>query len=135
MSHHRWRPFHGLEEFFGELPAYQQSGWDLAADVSEHANDIVVEMQVPGVEAEKINIEIENHHLRVSGSREEKKEEKGKSYYRKEIKRGSFDREIDLPCLVDQNNISAQVTDGVLIIVLPKQKGKQASKIVVTKKK
>lgn len=134
MSDRRLRPFHGLGTFLGEVPPFQSSAFDFATDVSEHAGKVIVEMQVPGVDPEKINIEVENHQLRVSGSREEIRENRDKSYYRKEIKRGSFEREIHLPCLVDQNNVTAQIKDGILTISLPKQKGKQASKIVVRKK-
>lgn len=133
MSHNRWLPLHDLEEVINVFSPHHH-GLDLAADVSEDEDSVLVDMQIPGVESEKINIEVENHTLRVSGSREEKKEEKRKNYYRKEIKYGSFERMISLPCLVDQDKVTAEIKDGVLKISLPKKKTKEASKIKVIKK-
>jgi HSP20 family protein len=124
-----WKPFQELEEMF-ERPVF---GQELACDVSEDENTVYVKMNVPGIDADKINIDVEDHHLRVSAEREEKKEETHKNYYRKEIRYGEFERVVDLPCPVDETKVTAEVKDGILNITLPKKKGKTTSKVKVTK--
>ena len=129
----RWNPLHDLDEFFHELEFPRRHGWDLAVDIYEDENAVTVEMQVPGIDSEKVEIEVADNHLHISGSREEKEEKKEKHYYRKEIRRGSFERVVVLPCAVDESKTRAEFQDGVLKITLPKVKGKEPSKIKVTK--
>jgi HSP20 family protein len=132
----RWRPFKDIDEFFEDMPLYnfKMHAWDLAADVYQEGDNIIIEMHIPGAEPENINIEVKNHHLYVSGSREETKETKDKQYYHKEIKRGSFERIIELPCAVIGDKAQAEIKGGVLKLILPKMLEKAGSKIKIIKK-
>ena len=131
----KWHPFHDFDEFFEDLAhKHHHNGWDLAVDVSEDKSNVYVDMNIPGINPDKVDIEVEDTYLKVSGSREEKKEEKEKNYYRKEIRRGSFERVISLPSPVLGDKAKAEFSDGVLKITLPKEKGKKLSKIKVAKK-
>ncbi len=129
----RWRPFHELEEMFEEGEPFRLNGWDLAADVSEDENNVFVEMNLPGIDPDNVDIDVEKNYLRISGSREEKEEKKDKHYFKKEIRRGSFERIISLPCAVMGDKAQAEVKDGILTVTLPKEKGKQPSKIQIKK--
>ena len=123
----KWEPFGELEKFFDEdffAPVFQKVSSDLAVDVYEKDNNIVAEMQIPGVDPKEINISIENNLLRVSGSRKEEKEEKKKNYYRKEIRKGAFERIVRLPAEVEEGKAEAEYKDGVLKIIVPKAKTK-----------
>ena len=123
----KWEPFGELEKFFDEdffTPVFQKISSDLAVDVYEKDNNIVAEMQIPGVDPKEINISIENNLLRVSGSRKEEKEEKKKNYYRKEIRKGAFERIVRLPAEVEESKAQAEYKDGVLKIIVPKAKTK-----------
>jgi HSP20 family protein len=131
----KWRPFHQLEDLFNnrQLSGYQ---WDLAVDVYEENNNIIAKMNIPGIDPENIAIDIEENHLHVSGEREEEKEVDEKNYYHKEIRRGSFERIVPLPCAVHKDKVSAEMQDGVLVITMPKikEEEKAANRIKITKK-
>ena len=130
----RWKPFKDFNDFFEDFGHSHCNGGDLAVDVFEQNSDILVEMNIPGINPDKIDIEVENMRLHVSGSREEKSETKDKQYYHKEVRRGSFERVIQLPCPVDQTQTRADFKDGVLTITLPKKEHSGSSKIKVEKR-
>lgn len=154
MALTKWRPFNGLTGFFDEdfplmswkpfgekfferdFPAsgLPKFGWDLAVDVYEKNGNVVAEMNLPGIDADKIDVSVEDGYLTVKGSREEKKETEEKDYYSKEIKRGAFERTVKLPDYVKKEKTEAQYKDGVLKIVLPKDEKKEGTvKVKVTK--
>lgn len=130
----KWRPFRDLDDMFDDFKQ-GNNGWDLAADVYENDQEVVVTMHTAGIDPDHIDIEVEDTHLHVSGTRKEEQESEDQEYYRKEIRRGSFERVIPLPCHVDGEEARAEMKDGVLKIMLPKHKAKEASnKIKIHKK-
>src|SRR3989338_1941118 len=129
-----WRPFG--ERFFDEdfpVVTLPKLGWDLAVDVYEKDGNVIAEMNLPGIDPDKIDISVEDDYLRVSGSREEKKETKEEEYYSKEIKRGSFERTVKLSHAVKKDKADATYKDGVLKITIPKDEKKEGTvKVKVT---
>ena len=104
-------------------------------DVSETEKEIEVKADVPGIEPDKINVEVSDEDVRISGEYESKKEEKGKTHYRLERQSGSFERLIPLPSKVVSDQAKAEIKDGVLEIVAPKQETSQKKvKVKVNKK-
>jgi len=119
----KWEPFRDIERFFEEdFPSWTKAkmGWDLAADVYEENGKIMVRMNLPGIDPDKLDISVENSYVRICGSREEEKEEKGKNYFSREIRRGDFERTVRLPGLVKLEGVEAEYSNGVLMISLPK---------------
>jgi HSP20 family protein len=106
-------------------------------DVAESEGAVDVTMDVPGMKAENIDIQVVGNRLTISGERKEEKEEKGngKSYHRIERHMGSFSRTVALPCDVDEAKVDASYQNGVLKIRLPKSEGAKAHKIKVSEKK
>jgi len=134
-----WKPFDEIDRFFSDedwflpiLPRFQAGP---VMDVYETDKDVVAEVNLPGIDPEKIDISVKNQILRVSGSSEEKTEEKKKGYWRKEIRKGLFEREVRLPSDVQEDKIDAMYEKGVLKIVIPKTKAKAAEKKVKIKVK
>jgi len=132
-----WRPFEELESFF------ENENWMLpvrfrepAMDVYETEKEVIAEINLPGIDPEKVNVSVENQILRVNGTSEEKKEEKKKGYWRKEIRRGAFERVVSLPCAVDENKVEANYEKGILKIVMLKleKKASQGKKIKIKTK-
>jgi HSP20 family protein len=113
----------------------QNVGFDLAVDLYEDGNDLVAEMNLPGLNGEDLDVEVEDDHLRVSGKREEVAEKKEKSHYTKEIRRGSFERVIPLPDRVDQTKVEATYEGGVLKVTMPKRAETKENKVKVMVKK
>lgn len=138
MTLTKWKPFNGLTRFFDEdfpvvtLPKF---GWDLAVDLYEKEGKVIAEMNLPGIDAENIDITIEDNYLKISGTREEKKEIDEKDYYSKEIRRGSFERTVELPTVVRSDKAEAEYKEGVLRVILPKDETRRDDKIKIKVKK
>ena len=125
MSLIKWEPFDDFDRLFRELtvPSSRMNNmsFDLAADLYEDGDDLVAEMNLPGLKGDDIDIEVEDNQLRVSGRREEVQEKKEKSHYSKEIRRGTFHRVISLPDRVEEDKVEAEYHDGVLTVIMPKR--------------
>jgi HSP20 family protein len=130
----KWDPFDIEQSFFDRdllhFPTLKV-GFDLAADVYEKNGNVIAEMNIPGIDVHKFDISIEGDLLRVHGSREEEKETKDQDYYSKEIKRGSFERVLQLPAHVVADKAAAEYKNGVLRVTMPKKVDKEAGKVHV----
>jgi len=93
---------------------------ELDLDVYETDKNVVAELNIPGFDPKDIDVIVKNQSLRIKGSMEKDKEEKKKEYWRKEIRKGSFERVVRLPVAVDEKKIKASYKKGVLKIVMPK---------------
>ncbi len=136
MSLIPWKPFSDLDKFFSDddwlLPVFPRL--DLtkpAMDVKETDKEVVAEVEIPGFDPEKVDVSVEDGVLRVKGSMDEKKEEKEKGYWRKEIRTGSFERMVRLPVAVKEDAVEATYEKGVLKIVMPKAEAKPTSKVKI----
>lgn len=133
-------PLHALQEemqdLFGQVLGDSGESWLTgrfvpSIDLSETDKAVDVRMDVPGLKAEDIDIQINGNVLTVSGSKKEEKEEKGRTFHRIERRSGSFSRSVTLPCAVKEDKIGAQYKDGVLSVSMPKTEEAVARKIVV----
>lgn len=102
-----------------------------AADVSETDKTIEVKMDLPGIQAADIDVQVNGNLLTVSGERKEEKEEKGKTYHRIERRYGKFSRSTTLPAAVKEDKVDAQYRDGVLTITMEKTDEAKSRKIKV----
>lgn len=101
-------------------------------DVSETDNEIKVVANVPGIDPDKLNIEVGDDYLSLSGKIEkENKDEKDGKVYRYEREYGEFRREFALPARVKADQISAKAKNGVLTITLPKSEEEKKHKVRV----
>lgn len=126
----RWSPRWDLERFFGEGFG-EEFGLIPAMNVYQDKENVIAEMAIPGIDAEKINISIENDVLTVSGSVREKEEIKKEDYYRKEIREGSFSRSVILPMAVKADQAEANYKKGILKITMPKSEEAKPKKIEI----
>lgn len=136
MSLVKWEPFDEFDRAFRDFGLLAptrggQVGFDLAVDVYDDGPNLVAEMNLPGLDGENIDVEVEHNHLRISGKREEVQEKKEKNHYAKEIRRGSFERVIPLPDRVAADKVEAEYEGGVLKVVMPKLGDTTESKIKV----
>jgi HSP20 family protein len=100
-------------------------------DLSETDNSVEVRMDIPGVKAKDIDIQVNGQLLTVSAQREEEREEKGRTFHRIERQSGRYSRSLTLPCHVNESEVAAEYHDGVLSITLPKSEESKAHKIKV----
>jgi HSP20 family protein len=90
-------------------------------DVYEDEHNVILKIEVPGIEEKDIDVRIENNTLTVHGERKFEREEKEENYRRVERQYGSFTRTFTLPQTVDQENVKADYDKGVLKINLSKK--------------
>lgn len=88
-------------------------------DVSQNDKEVRVAADLPGIDPDQIDIQVEHDALVLRGSFS--REEKGERPFRYERVTGSFKRRIMLPAVVRPDDVMARYKDGVLTIVLPKE--------------
>ena len=104
-------------------------------DIYEKGSNVVAELHIPGIDPAKIDVSVKEGILHVSGASAEKKEEKEKGYWRKEIRTGSFERMVRLPVPVREDKTEATYENGILIITMPKAGEKPQRKVQVKAKR
>jgi HSP20 family protein len=91
-----------------------------AANIKEDETAYHIELAAPGLKKEDFAINLTNNQLTISAKQEEVKEEKAENFTRKEFSYNSFERSFRLPKNVNNEQIQAAYTDGILKIDLPK---------------
>lgn len=114
-----------------ELTAFPR--WSLlAGEVEETEKEIVVSVEVPGMEKDDCRITIEGNTLYLSGEKRFERETQDSTYHVMERAYGAFQRSIPLPRNVDIDKADASYKNGVLTVRLPKAGGENAKSIKVS---
>jgi HSP20 family protein len=102
---------------------FERADWTPAADIYETESGYLIAMDLPGIDRQALEIDVDENRLVVKGTRalDEPKQ------HRAERPRGKFLRTFSVPASVEQGKIAAEYKDGVLQIRLPKR-GEQTSK-------
>lgn len=107
------------------LKAPTFSGTVPSVNIKEFDSQFEIELAVPGMKKDDFEIEVEDGVLSISSTQEEEQfNEKGK-YTRREFSYSSFRRSFTLPDSVNPTKIDATYKEGVLLVLLPKQKEAQ----------
>lgn len=103
------------------------------ADVIETRDQIQVVVELPGMEAQDIDLSLEKNVLTVSGEKREERgaEDEGRTYHLSERRWGRFSRSFVLPREVEQDRIDAHFQDGVLTITVPKSEQARRRRIEI----
>jgi HSP20 family protein len=137
----RWQPFQEIDtlqrqmnRLFDELmPMTREGGNGIAfvpsAEMEETADAIRLKLEIPGMDAKDLNIEVSAEAISISGERksETKSEEKGVT--RTEFRYGKFQRVIPLSTRIQNDKVEAEYKDGILNLTLPKAE-EEKSKVV-----
>lgn len=121
-----------LDEFFSDAVATRQNGFRPSIDVSETEKQFVVEVQLPGLKKEDINVNLENGILTVSGEREFLDEQKEKKFHRVETRYGSFSRSFQLPDRIKPDSVKATYQNGILSITVDKNEKENKKQIKIS---
>ncbi len=116
---------------FGDLAGSGGRGlpWSPLADISETEDAYLVEVEVPGLNKDDINIEIQDRELIITGEISESEHGRPR---RKARPTGRFEYRAQLPGDIDQEKVSARLADGVLTVTLPKSEAAKPRHIEVT---
>ena len=93
---------------------------ELAVDVYQTPNAIVVKTMIAGVRLEDLNVTITREMVTIKGKRDEEPGISNDDYFQQELYWGSFSRTILLPAEVEAEDAEATESHGLLTIVLPK---------------
>jgi HSP20 family protein len=99
-------------------------------DIVETDQELLVYMDMPGVDREKVNIKLEKNILAIDGQIDSSRYGDLKPLY-SEYNIGNFTRRFELSNEIDQSKIEARINDGVLLLTLPKVPAKQPTAIQV----
>lgn len=121
MAFARWDPLrdllaiqHRLERLSSSAP----QGWAPAVDLCETADALIVTAELPGLAREQVRIEVQDGRITLQGRRDARVP--CEQYHQVERGHGEFSRTFALPASVEVEQISADLRDGVLTIVIPK---------------
>nr|CAH7733917.1 unnamed protein product [Callosobruchus chinensis] len=91
-----------------------------ACDFYETKESYCLSLELPGISKESIDVSISSDSLIVKGEKTCNNESKDKQFYHRERYYGSFYRSIQLPVNVEQDKVSANFSDGILHVTIPK---------------
>lgn len=100
-------------------------------DLVETDNAYEASVDLPGMQAKDIDVQVHGNTITISGTRKEEKSEKGRTFHYSERRSGSFARTLTLPCAVKEDEVAAEYTEGVLKVVLPKCEQERARRVSV----
>lgn len=111
-----------LFDRFGEPTGQESSAlghWAPSLDVSETKEAFVVKFSMPGMDANDIQLSLQENVLTIKGDRKQEKEDTGRGH-RVERSHGTFIRSVGFPRAVDASQVTAGFNNGVLTVTLPK---------------
>jgi HSP20 family protein len=99
-----------------------------AVNIEENDREYVFEVATPGLGKKDISIHLDQHVLSIASNKEAEKENKQDNYLCREFNYSSFSRSFTLPEDTDSSKIKASHKNGILNIVIPKNKAAQILK-------
>jgi HSP20 family protein len=102
-----------------------------AVNLWDKNDSVMLEMEIPGVKSEQIDISVVGMELTIKIQRPDVAEE-GVTYHRRERPVGDFTRVLRLPCEVNSDKVAAELQNGVLTLTLPKAEVAKPRKITVS---
>ena len=143
----RWDPFgrtslrNAMDRLFDDSFVRPGFGWiapmgaaDLALDMYETKDDVVVKAALPGVKPEQVEVTITGDTLMIRGETQQENEIKEEDYIRKERRYGSFCRSVVLPSGIKADKADATFENGVLTLKIPKAEETKPKSIKVKTK-
>ena len=108
------------------------SAWTPAVDIKENQNELTLDVELPGINPENVEITTDNGILTIRGEKHgERKEDDDSRYHVVERTYGSFTRSFQLPNGIDDSRIEATCNNGILSIHIPKAALPQPKKIEI----
>ncbi len=152
MTITRWEPFQELERWepLRELETLQRQmnrlferlmpigdgerqelGFVPSAEMEETAEELLLKLEIPGLEAKDLDIEVTEQSVLIKGERKSETKTEEKGLVRTEFHYGKFERVISLPAHIQTNNVKAEYKNGVLHLTLPKVEAEQRHPVKV----
>lgn len=101
-------------------------------DLYETGDSLVLEMAVPGLRKDDLEVRLEGNRLTIRGTYPEAQDTEERRYWSRGLPRGSFVQSLTLPASVEVDKIQATITDGLLRLTLPKVEQARVRKIAIS---
>ena len=129
--------FGEIDRFFGSPSFARTSSGGYPVDLFETEHALVLEMAVPGLSSDDLDISVEGRLLSVRGTLSddgdaESSDDADRRYWLQSIPRGDFSRNVRLPASVDTDAIEARVLNGMLTLTMPKVAAAKVKKIAIS---
>ena len=140
------RPFKDIEKVRSEMDRFmdtflfgvpqrgefwEEAEWLPAVDMAETKNEVVVNVEIPGMDPKEFDISLSEGTLTIKGEKKRERVEGEENYHLVERRYGAFTRSILLPQEVESDKIRASYKEGILKIALPKSEGAKKKEIKI----
>lgn len=106
-------------------------GGELAVDVFQDKDSVVIKSTIAGVSPDDLDITIANDTVTIKGERRRSEQARSEDYFYQECYYGRFSRSLSLPVEVDVDKAKADLKDGILTLTLPKASRAKTKKVKV----
>jgi HSP20 family protein len=124
-----------LDHLFGRqqyaLSEQALSGWQPLVDIFETENEIVIKVELPEVNKDDVQVNLDDRTLTIRGERKLEFEDQREGYHRIERTYGQFARSFTVPPNINREGLKASYRDGVLRVRLPKAEEAKPRQIAV----
>lgn len=105
---------------------------NLSLDVVETGDTYVIKAAIPGIDPKDVEISVDDDVLTIRGEFNHKQESTEETFVRREIRYGSFERQLRLPPTVEPEKAEATFENGMLRLAIPKKPEARARSIKIT---
>ena len=138
----RWEPFSEMESLhrrmnrlWERLMPSGEGFWGLdfmpAAEMDETEDEIRLKLEIPGMEAKDLDIEVTETSIDISGERKSETKTEARGMVRSEFNYGKFERVIPLPAHIQNDKVKAEYHNGILTLTLPKTEAEKHKTVKV----
>lgn len=120
-----------MDRLLGWRLAERQGTWTPALDVIEGPSEVVLRLELPGVEPDDVHVHLQDSTLTVNGERRLEEQKAEKTAARIERRFGPFERRITLPSGIDAEQVTAEFIYGVLELRVPRKSKPQPQRIEI----
>lgn len=96
------------------------AAWEPAVEMYDTGDEVVVRAEMPNVDPSNVEVTVTAEAITIKGTVRQDEEKKDRSYYRRELRYGSYVRTLPLPAEVKGGDAKATYKDGVLEVRIPK---------------
>lgn len=116
------KEFFDIDDWFEDFPTLFEKGIRfMRADIKETENEYIIEAELPGVKKDEIKIELYDNKLTIRAETKQERKEEKENFIKRERRYGAFCRTFYLDN-VKEDEIKAKYEDGILKIILPKER-------------
>ncbi len=138
MSTIKWQPLeelnglrHQINRLFDDIvheepklgmvsPQMRETPWMPAIELQETETDLCLKAQVPGLEPSQLDIQVSENAIFLTGEYQKEQKTDSKGIVRTEFHYGQFRRVVPLPAAIQREQVTAEITDGLLTLTMPK---------------